>query len=240
METDRAITFAYENCVSNARFSEEKCETLKARMGTGGNNVPVIVRKSDESVYAIEGNGQRESHHGSGFSEGTMYTLNATEEHGVCYQQPICFTDREGKEGGGKGILCSPIPGALRASGSYYLCDEDRRDVACIGHDERQSFFGKGGKADTLLNNDYKSPQIVAYEETQKQPHRKYIVRRLTPKECCRLQGFPDWWENGVKGSQAERYKMWGNGVGLPNVCDVLFRIKYYLEKEGKNNVSNK
>ena len=31
-------------------------------------------------------------------------------------------------------------------------------------------------------------------------PHRKYIVRRLTPLECCRLQGFPDWWEDGVEG----------------------------------------
>ena len=27
------------------------------------------------------------------------------------------------------------------------------------------------------------------------EPPRKYIIRRLTPLECCRLQGFPDWWE---------------------------------------------
>lgn len=29
-------------------------------------------------------------------------------------------------------------------------------------------------------------------------PQRKYIVRRLTPLECCRLQGFPDWWCDGL------------------------------------------
>lgn len=29
-------------------------------------------------------------------------------------------------------------------------------------------------------------------------PPRKYIVRRLTPLECCRLQGFPDCWEEGL------------------------------------------
>ena len=54
---------------------------------------------------------------------------------------------------------------------------------------------------------------------------RKYIVRRLTPLECCRLQGFPDWWEDGVEGSDSARYKMWGNGIALPCAADVLKRI---------------
>lgn len=49
-----------------------------------------------------------------------------------------------------------------------------------------------------------------------------YIVRRLTPLECCRLQGFPDWWEDGVSGSDSARYKMWGNGMALPCVLYVM------------------
>lgn len=49
-----------------------------------------------------------------------------------------------------------------------------------------------------------------------------YIVRRLTPLECCRLQGFPDWWEDGVDGSDSARYKMWGNGMALPCVLYVM------------------
>lgn len=49
-----------------------------------------------------------------------------------------------------------------------------------------------------------------------------YIVRRLTPLECCRLQGFPDWWEDGVGGSDSARYKMWGNGMALPCVLYVM------------------
>ena len=57
------------------------------------------------------------------------------------------------------------------------------------------------------------------------EPPRKYIVRRLTPLECCRLQGFPDWWEDGVEGSDSARYKMWGNGIALPCAEDVLRRI---------------
>lgn len=51
---------------------------------------------------------------------------------------------------------------------------------------------------------------------------RHYIVRRLTPLECCRLQGFPDWWEEGAGGSDSARYKMWGNGMALPCVLYVM------------------
>ena len=47
-------------------------------------------------------------------------------------------------------------------------------------------------------------------------------IRRLTPLECCRLQGFPDTWEDGVSGSDSARYKMWGNGVALPCVLYVM------------------
>ena len=50
----------------------------------------------------------------------------------------------------------------------------------------------------------------------------RYILRRLTPLECCRLQGFPDWWEDGVLGSDSARYKMWGNGMALPCVLYVM------------------
>ena len=60
---------------------------------------------------------------------------------------------------------------------------------------------------------------------------RKYIVRRLTPLECCRLQGFPDWWEDGANGSDSARYKMWGNGIALPCATDVLGRIAKEMEQ---------
>lgn len=65
---------------------------------------------------------------------------------------------------------------------------------------------------------------------------RKYILRRLTPLECCRLQGFPDWWCDGVEGSDSAQYKMWGNGIALPCAADVIGRLAKELEKEGKNN----
>ena len=63
---------------------------------------------------------------------------------------------------------------------------------------------------------------------------RRYIVRRLTPLECCRLQGFPDWWEDGAEGSDSARYKMWGNGIALPCAFDVMHRIAKELNYDGK------
>lgn len=54
---------------------------------------------------------------------------------------------------------------------------------------------------------------------------RKYVLRRLTPTECARLQGFPDWWVDGAYGSDSAIYKMWGNGIALPCAADVIGRI---------------
>ena len=65
------------------RESKGLSPTLNARMGTGGNQVPL--------VFALEGNGARESHHGPGFTDSDkMYTLNTVEHHAVA--QPVSTT----------------------------------------------------------------------------------------------------------------------------------------------------
>lgn len=55
----------------------------------------------------------------------------------------------------------------------------------------------------------------------------KGTVRRLTPVECERLQGFPDDWTTGQ--SDSSRYKQMGNAVAVPvvewvigNICDIV------------------
>lgn len=57
-------------------------------------------------------------------------------------------------------------------------------------------------------------------------------IRRLTPKECGRLQGFPDDWCTGVKGGDTVQYRMWGNGIALP--C-VLYIMEGCVEKGDKS-----
>ena len=48
-------------------------------------------------------------------------------------------------------------------------------------------------------------------------------IRRLTPKECERLQGFPDNWTEGI--SDTQRYKTLGNAVTVNTVRDVVGRL---------------
>jgi len=48
-------------------------------------------------------------------------------------------------------------------------------------------------------------------------------IRRLTPKECERLQGFPDEWTFGL--SDTQRYKCLGNAVSVPVVEDIVSRL---------------
>ncbi|MBR4057872.1 MAG: DNA cytosine methyltransferase [Oscillospiraceae bacterium] len=86
---------------------------------------------------------------------------------------------------------------------------------------------------------------------------RKYIIRRLTPLECCRLQGFPDWWTEGcerypismehatnktlflhvnptgaIEGKDSPKYKMWGNGIALPCALHVMQGVARVLEEK--------
>lgn len=95
-----------------------------------------------------------------------------------------------------------------------------------------------GGIAATLDASYYKGSgarngkerEFLAVEVNQAQ--RKYIVRRLTPTECARLQGFPDEWCEGLGGSDSAIYKAYGNGLALPCAYDVLCRIANFIKEE--------
>mgnify|MGYP003295909126 CR=1 FL=1 len=113
------------------------------------------------------------------------YTLNATEVHGVAY---------------------SFDPGASRDVGALFIeeCGKTLTNGTCPGHHDgvviarpaitasKASFFMNTDeeRASTLVATDYKDPQLVAFDTSK---HR-YIVRRLTPTEGARLQGFADRW----------------------------------------------
>lgn len=50
----------------------------------------------------------------------------------------------------------------------------------------------------------------------------EYAVRRLTPTECARLQGFPPDWCDDVPHSDSAEYKLWGNGIALPCLLPMM------------------
>ena len=78
--------------------------------------------------------------------------------------------------------------------------------------------------------------------ENKEQP-KGAVVRRLTPLECTRLQGFPDKWvdigewtdETGKvhKDADSPKYKALGNSIGLPFWQWLANRIVNQLKKDG-------
>ena len=99
-----------------------------------------------------------------------------------------------------------------------------------------------------LLSRDYKDPKIVknadsldsvvvnSLNENQQKKINTGDVRRLTPIECERLQGFPDDWtsEGNYDGeikpvSNTQRYKMCGNAVTVNIVSEVVKNCKAIL-----------
>lgn len=53
----------------------------------------------------------------------------------------------------------------------------------------------------------------------------KHGIRRLTPTECERLQGFPDGWTEGI--SDTQRYKCLGNAVTVPVVQYIAEHLSF-------------
>lgn len=251
----------HSNCMmsDNPNSGFYEADTSRTLDGNGGN--PAC---NQGGIAVIEGNGTRPSHKGDGYKEAdTMYTLNATEQHAVAY-----------------GIGRPAMNQGYNAKFSFQIEEELEPTIVAAGANgvaqptysaSKASFFTTAEEevANTLVATDYKDPPIVNDEDAS-----DYIVRRLTPKECARLQGFPDWWCDGLiieeptdedikmwrdifekhakamgkstkpktdnqirkwlqtPHADSAEYKMWGNGVALPNVFFVLAGIVHYSQAE--------
>lgn len=114
----------------------------------------------------------------------------------------------------------------IKASGGIYGGGSEC--LVCAG------FSPQAGKTAGISYSVNESPTLQTSKEMGMVIGREsqYIVRRLTPLECCRLQGMPDWWCADVPHSDAPEYKMWGNGMALPCATYVMEGIAEIFEKE--------
>ena len=74
----------------------------------------------------------------------------------------------------------------------------------------------------TLCARDYKDPKLVILHSTQA-VETESRIRKLTPNECLRLQGFPDNWNDCC--SDTQRYKQAGNAVSVPVIKSIVEKI---------------
>lgn len=131
-------------------------------------------------------------------THGVVSTLRAESHHPpVVLATPKTLKIRSGCEGGGKGALIQDDKSAtlgthndqtLFVPAVFGICAKDSN---AIYSSSRTSFFTEATEelASTLMATDYKDPPLINDKDEA-----DYIVRRLTPTECARLQGFPDWW----------------------------------------------
>ena len=291
---------AYGVCAKNSNSMKSdnpnsgfyEADTARTLDGNGGN--PTC---NQGGIAVIEGNGSRPSHRGDGYKESdVMYTLNATEQHAVAFAEVhATLSANDGPKGPSSQMMKNPeenfvgepsygigrpaMNQGYNAKFSFQIEEEVEPTLVASGasgvahprfSSSKASFFTEANEecANTLVATDYKDPPIVNDGDDV-----DYIVRRLTPTECARLQGFPDCWcddlgipeptdediakwreifnihakamgkstkpktDNQIRKwlqnpqSDSAEYKMWGNGVALPNVYFVLSGIMYYAQE---------
>lgn len=192
------------------------CQSLTGRMGTGGGNVPLTMQPipiQDQAISNGSGNGKgiaepdepmytlmAGTHHGvayslqgnmigradkngpqgNGINEDVNFTLNATDRHVVAFDR-ASFNQGQNAQYDPQFYEDGIMP-TLIAKGPGGVCHENKA--------YRMEAFGQYSEsedASTLKNRDYKDATDLIVDLD-------YIVRRLIPLECARLQGFPDWW----------------------------------------------
>ena len=168
-----------------------RAETARTLDGNGGNP---SCNQGGIAVVSVQGSmigrADKNGPQGSGINEDVSFTLNATDRHAVAFSQDSYTKYSENDK-------C----GALRAAGGMYGGGSE----TLVYSTSKNSYHTDAEEniANTLVATDYKDPPTVNSPE--------YIVRRLTPTECARLQGFPDWWcsDLGTDEPTDDEIKFW-------------------------------
>ena len=239
---------------SVANESVDVSPTLLSKMGTGGNNVPVVVEGLDCYNQCTTGdkaksltNRATDSDHipcvvmdRSAYNQGENAKFNiGIDEHGVAFSHiakgpgAVCYIDTTHADDVVRtDDVVAPLQARDYKGGKMVLCLQgnqvDRADTSVCN--------GSGFKEGVSYTLNTMDRHCVAYRK----PH--YIVRRLTPLECERLQGFPDRWTDiddytdskgkKKKASDSARYKALGNFIALPPWKWVIKRLCSHYERD--------
>lgn len=173
----------------------------------------------------VTGNG--DAHSGFRDDRGLVAYTELGEGHQT-FRETDCASSFRGNGGGGIGA--NIVAHALRSEGADASEQGTRRGTPLVAYaiqeragaeSEKDGPQGKGWKDGTAFT-------LEARHHVQSTASR-YGVRRLTPKECERLQGFADDWTAGH--SDSARYRMIGNAVAVPVARWIGERI---IATEGK------
>ena len=184
----------FENHGIDARYTgpHKVAPTLSARAGTGGNNLSLVMQE-EEPVFCITGNAidRQPENGGNGLriQEDIAYTLTATDHHAVFARQR-CDKFREG--------------GVASTQSS-----RQQKEATDLIYQETVG---------TFTSSDSKGPNAQYVSQDKLIVEAPLLIRRLTPRECERLQGYPDDWTALPGAADSPRYRALGNSVAIPCV----------------------
>lgn len=112
--------------------------------------------------------------------------------------------------------ICEPLQGNLGITQSSGL------DHHAVYSRQRVDDFRENGVVSTQSARQHKDATDLVCQQAEAYA---YLIRRLTPLECERLQGFPDGWTDIPGASDSARYKALGNSVAIPCVEFIMGRI---------------
>lgn len=166
--------------------------------------------------------GQREVVYGV---NGTIGALTATDFKGPKQIAiPVLTPDRLEKRQNGR---------RFKENGEemFTLTAQDRHGVLQVGNTVKTDSFGGNLQRGRVYNPDGISPCLNCMQGGGLEPKiliDNYQIRKLTPRECWRLQGFPDWAFDKAKevNSDSQLYKQAGNSVTVPVITDIASRLE--------------
>ena len=183
-------------------YMEECSPTLKASE-SGTNMVPSVLCLNDQGGGVMA------------CSEDVAGTLRA-QEHGHqplvmgTSEIPVLF-ENHGKDARYKGPLkVAPTVVTTYGTGGNNL------PLVRMFSRQRVDVFKDNNTASTESARQHKDATDLVLQKAR--TDRPLLIRRLTPLECERLQGFPDHWTDLPVASDSSRYRALGNSVAIPCV----------------------
>ena len=197
--------------------SENITGTLRAQEH---GHQPLVLRPMGLAVYENHGiDGRYTGPHEVAPTMSARYGTGGNNIPLVQREEVICIVgnaiDRQ-PQNGGNGIGC-------QRDISYTLTATDRHSVYAR---QRVDRFKDSEIASTESARQHKdATDLVCQPNAAWNVDCRNLIRRLTPLECERLQGYPDGWTDVPGASDSARYKALGNSVAIPCVEYLMQRV---------------
>ncbi|EMF0625613.1 DNA (cytosine-5-)-methyltransferase [Enterococcus hirae] len=212
---------------------QSSVNTITARYGEAAGVGSYVIESKQQKQVAIpvltpdrlekRQNGRRFKNDGD-----EMFTLTAQDRHGIMVAGKLPGNHDQNSRvynSGGIAPTLSTMQGGgqepkilIKEATTKGYAEALPGDSVNISHPNSETRRGRVGKgiANTLLTGE---EQAVVTDN--------YRIRKLTPRECWRLQGFPDWTFDRAKevNSDSQLYKQAGNSVTVPVIADIAKRL---------------